>query len=94
MTSITRVGPNSNAFTFSFDEKILDEIRVASQTYILPYLEAPERASVFEGGELRKGTFGENEQLYYYTTYGNNPLIWVSNNNWTLTVSSKNSSRR
>jgi hypothetical protein len=82
MSALKKIDPKSNAYTFVFDEKILDDIRSAYHSHILPHLESPEHASLFEDGESRVGEIGANDQSYFYTSYGKEPLIWVANNNW------------
>ncbi len=90
MTALNRIGPKSNAFTFSFDEKLLDDIRDSYNNFILPGLESPEHISLYDGGAQREGTLGRDDHQYYYTTFGEEPLIWISNNNWRTYTQFKN----
>ena len=90
MTALNRIGPKSSAFTFSFDEKLLDDIRDSYNNFILPDLESPEHISLYDGGAQREGTLGREDHQYYYTTFGEEPLIWISNNNWRTYTQFKN----
>lgn len=81
MTSISEVGPGLNAFTFAFDEKVLNELRITYQTHIRPFLLTPELSPLFEGRKQREGRFGAEGYNYAYTSYGEEPLFWVANNN-------------
>ena len=78
---LARVEPNANAFTLSFDQDLLSEIQESYLNYVVPGLAAPEHAAIFEGGKQRSGEFGEGDHQYFYTSYGEDPLFWVSNNN-------------
>jgi len=81
MTSIKKIGPELNAYKFSFDEKKLDEIRRVYREHVFPLLETPEVAGLFKGGKNKFGPIGLKDQLYYYATYDEEPLLWISNNN-------------
>lgn len=82
MTTVIRIGTDLNGYIFTFDEELLETIRGAYRDHIANYLAAPEQSSLFEGGRGRSGEFGTNDQQYYYITYREAPLFWVSNNNW------------
>lgn len=82
MTTLTRIGADLNAYTFSFDQNLLGTIRCAYRDHVAAYLAAPEQSALFEGGRSRSGEFGTNDQQFYYRTYRKAPLFWVSNNNW------------
>jgi len=80
---IARIEPNANAFTFSFDPKILEEIQDSYNLVLVPALNTPEHNAVFAGGKQRAADIGVSDQQYFYTSYGEEPLFWVSNNNQT-----------
>ena len=81
MADLVRIDPSSNAFSFSFDETILSNIREAYHSHILPMLKNSEYDALFAGGESRHGPLGEGEHQYYFVTYDKEPLFWLSNNN-------------
>lgn len=81
MIDLARIDSFSNAFTFSFDDALLEDIKETYQNHILPLLKLPEHAELFAGGEIRQGPLGQGDELYYICTYDKEPLIWLSNNN-------------
>ena len=76
------MGPNLNCYRFSFDEKLLDEIRDTYTSQVQPYFDAPQNASLFEGGYTKGGEFHVGGGGYFYTSYGAAPLLWISCNEW------------
>ncbi len=82
MTSLHRIGANLNCFTYRFDEALLDGFREIYTDQISPYLDRPEQRALYGGGYTKSGDFNAHGQSYYYTSYGTNPLLWVSSNSW------------
>lgn len=82
MTTFDQIGPHLNAYEFSFNENLLADVRHAYQATILPYLLAPEDDQLLEGGLHRTAQIGSGDEQYYLSTYGVEPLLWISNDNW------------
>ncbi len=80
MTLVSRIDPYSNAFTFPYDVKIMDRIRDVFSNAVLPELLLPDHVALFDGGKHRSGRIGSKDQQFFYTSYGEEPLFWVSNN--------------
>ncbi|HXV27410.1 MAG TPA: hypothetical protein VD913_00445, partial [bacterium] len=79
MTTLHRIKPDVNAYQFKFDEKILDEMREAYASALLPILKLPRLAPCFNGGKSFQFEIGTNPKKYYLVSYGNAPLLWISN---------------
>ncbi|NQV98197.1 MAG: tetratricopeptide repeat protein [Rhodospirillales bacterium] len=78
MAALKQIEPNLNAYTFSFDGKILDRMRSMYSAHVAPFLSAPKQATLFEAGYTKSGQFHSAAFDYFYTSYGKNPLLWVS----------------
>ncbi len=63
-----------NAYTFSFEDELLEELRDAYQTVVSQRLEA----AWLQGGESRAGEIEHESFRFFVTSYGSSPLIWVS----------------
>jgi len=81
MPSLTQVAPGLNAYSFAFDAAILAGLQALYRTRLAPLFDTPEVASLLDGGENRFGEFA-TEPSFFYATYGAEPLLWVSNNDW------------
>ena len=79
-TDIRRVGRNLNAFTFSFAENLLDDIRSMYRSTVSAVLSAPQMRPAFDGGQHVKSTIDSPQYKFFVTSYGAAPLLWVSNN--------------
>jgi hypothetical protein len=76
---LNRIGENLNAFRFSFDEPLLDEIRESYQG-LVGYLDAEENQSLFVGGDSHNRSMVQPDSQYQLVSYGSYPLLWLSTN--------------
>lgn len=68
-----------NAYTFSFDESLLEEIRETFLAELSPTLAQKSLQYLFEGGKVFKQPIGSHQSFYIYS-YESDPLLWISNN--------------
>lgn len=76
MNSLNRLS-DLNAYTVTFEDAILDEIRESYNQNIKPFLSNPKNKKYFSGGK----TFIKSIANYRFFSYGKYPLLWFSNNN-------------
>jgi hypothetical protein len=80
MKKLKQIGAALNAYTFSFDDSDLDEIRLSFKLHIEKLLQEPERRNALNGGKVYFEPLGDNESEYFLSSYGANPLLWLSCN--------------
>ncbi len=80
MTTLQRIQPEVNAYQFSFDEKLLGEMREAYASSLLPIFKSSRLIECFKGGKSFRFEIEENKQKYFLVSYGEAPLMWISNN--------------
>lgn len=78
---LERIAAGVNAFTFRFEPELLDEIRSAYERLVAPVLDDPANASLLEGGRRVEIDLGAGDDRFYVTSFGEAPLLWVSNDN-------------
>jgi hypothetical protein len=69
-----------NAFTLDFDPRWLEPLRQSFYQDLSAYLNAPEQASLFQGGRLLRQPIAKRESPYYLFSYEDYPLLWLSAN--------------
>ena len=77
MINLDQFAPGLNAYSFSFEEELLEELRDAYLTVISERLEA----AWLDGGESRSGRIEHEDVRFYFTSYDASPLLWVSCDN-------------
>ena len=82
MPSLTQIPPGMNAYSYAFDAAILAGLQSLYRARLAPLFDTPEYAPLLAGGENRVGEFGGEAPTFFYATYGTEPLLWVSNNDW------------
>lgn len=76
-TPIKQLSPSLNAYTFQFDEALLDPIRRLYSVLIAPMLE--KHPALLGGGNTIQTTFVYPKYRFYVLSYKEAPLLWVSN---------------
>jgi len=84
MNKLTPVGTGLNAYTFVFDDKLLAGIRRCYEAVISHGFESnPDlRPMLFKGGGTVSATVDIHGYKFSIRSYGSDPIIWVSNNDW------------
>jgi hypothetical protein len=77
VNSLNRLSDDLNAYTFTFEDQILDEIRESYNQNIKPFISNPKNKKYLAGGK----TFFKSVGNYRLFSYGKYPLLWFSNNN-------------
>lgn len=77
MTSLNKLNNGLNAYTLTFEDHILDEIREAFNQNIQDFINIPQNKKYFAGGKTFFKPIGD----YRLFSYGKYPLLWICNNN-------------
>lgn len=72
--------PELDAYTFRFEDALLDEIRDSYRRELAGLLEDPRQHFLFEGGRSHRARLGPSAS-YFASSFDDYPLLWVSNNN-------------
>ncbi len=81
MKRLVQVGPALNAYKFTFDDNLLDELRRLYFSALSHGLAAPQNASIFEGGAQISLSISVANYKFHLLSYGKTPLLWVSSGN-------------
>lgn len=76
MEKLKKLGNNLNAYTFEFEDSLLDAIRESYHNDLKGYLLKSENQKIFEGGRVFRQKAGD----YYLYSYDDYPLLWFSVN--------------
>lgn len=79
MDSLKLLHPELDAYTFRFEDSLLDEIRDSYRRELAPLLENPRNQHLFEGGRSHRVRIGKSAS-YFAQSFENYPLLWFSNN--------------
>jgi hypothetical protein len=77
VTILNRLSHDLNAYTLTFEDHILDEIRESFNQNIKQFISNPKNKKYFAGGK----TFFKTVGNYRLFSYGKYPLLWFCNNN-------------
>lgn len=77
---MNQLHPELDAYTFRFDNALLDEIRDSYLQQLAPILDNPKNQYLFEGGRSHRATIGASAP-YLALSFESYPLLWLSNNN-------------
>ncbi|MEQ1663464.1 MAG: hypothetical protein ABL877_12300 [Thiobacillus sp.] len=80
MRKLNQIGDGLNAYTFTFGDDDLNEIRDSVRPYIDEILTNPDYKQVLNGGKQYSLPIGEKTADYYLVSYGTSPLLWLSTN--------------
>ena len=80
MSSFNRLHPDLDAYTFRFQDDLLNEIRGSYLQKLAPILENPQNQYLFEGGRSHRATLCASAP-YFALSFESYPLLWISNNN-------------
>lgn len=81
MTKLLEIQNAPNAFTMNFDIDILKDLQSMYLSDLGPVISNPNNAAILSGGQRFISELDLGESQYFLTSYGKNPLLWVSNNN-------------
>jgi hypothetical protein len=79
VNSLQLLHPELDAYTFQFEDALLDEIRDSYHSELAPLLENPQNQYLFEGGRTHRVRMGKSAP-YFALSFENYPLLWISNN--------------
>ncbi len=79
MDSLKLLHPDLDAYTFRFEDALLDEIRESYQRELASLLESPQNQYLFQGGQSHRARVGKSAS-YFAQSFENYPLLWFSNN--------------
>ena len=71
--------PDLDAYTFRFQDGLLDEIRDSYRRELAPILENPDNQYLFQGGRSHRARVGKSGS-YFALSFESYPLLWFSNN--------------
>lgn len=80
MDKLKQLQPGLNAYTFRFDEGLLDEIRASFASELRGFLADPATQHLFRGGATFRLPAGRRQPEYFIFSYDAYPLLWFSNN--------------
>jgi len=71
--------PELDAYTFRFEDALLDEIRDSYHHELATLLENPKNQYLFQGGQSHRAKVGKSGS-YFALSFEDYPLLWFSNN--------------
>jgi hypothetical protein len=77
--SWTLLQPELDAYTFRFEDALLDEIRDSYRRELAALLESPRNQYLFQGGQSHRARIGKSGS-YFALSFESYPLLWFSNN--------------
>ena len=69
-----------DAYTFQFENSLLDEIRDSYNRELASILDNPHNQYLFQGGKSHRARIGKSAS-YFALSFESYPLLWLSNNN-------------
>lgn len=81
MKHLKQVSPGLNVYTAAFDSHLLDKLRTAFNTHLRQGLSEEQNAHLLAGGKSINIDVTYQKYNYHVESYGQAPLLWVSNNN-------------
>lgn len=82
MQKIKKLGDGLNAYTFSFAESALEDMRTSFNENVKSYFSHTEKSVVLEGGKfIAAEKISGDRHNYHMCSYGEYPLFWVSCDN-------------
>lgn len=83
MKKLIQLGTGLNAFKLNFEDELLNEIRESYFKDIKNFFSDKKNQYILEGGTVIDEEIAQSSKNYYLTSYGTNPLLWLSCNNRT-----------
>ena len=80
MMKLKKLARDLNAFTFQFQDHLLEEIRTSYYRELESFLRDPRHQYLFKGGRTFKQPIGKSPSEYYLFSYNDYPLLWFSAN--------------
>ncbi len=81
MNQLSPIVNAPNSFTFEFETDLLKQIQSMYLSQLDPVISSESNAALLAGGQHFISELNAGEYSYFLTSYGKNPLIWISNNN-------------
>ncbi len=81
MKRLKQLSPGINAYTVSFDACLLDRLRKVFDTYLRQGLSDIKNAHLLSGNNNVNVEINYQALQFHILSYGNAPLLWISNNN-------------
>lgn len=81
MTKLNKLLDAPNCFTINFDTSILKQLQDMYRSEIGPVISNEKNEAILTGGKHVVSELDLGKYSYFLTSYGKNPLLWVSNNN-------------
>lgn len=81
MKKFVQLATGVNAYTFAFDDALLNDLRELYDDGVRQYLDMPGNSHLLEGGRHIEAKWKQGQYSLYACSYGNAPLLWVSNDN-------------
>lgn len=83
MEKLTHLAGGVNAYTLSFDDVLLNDLRTLYDKGVRGHLDLPSNSFLCEGGKYAEGKWQQGPYGFYACSYDDAPLLWVSNDNLT-----------
>jgi len=81
MKRLKKMSPALNAYTVSYDASLLDRLRKVFNASLLQGLTAKQNAGLLAGENRVNLVVSDKKLQFHILSYGNAPLLWISNNN-------------
>ena len=75
---LTALASGVNAYTLSFDDRLLNELRTLYETEVRDLLDLPRNAHLLRGGHFVEERWQRGPYKFYAASYEGAPLLWVS----------------
>jgi hypothetical protein len=79
---LTPLASGVNAYTLSFDDGLLKELRTLYETDVRDFLDLPQNAHLLRGGDFVEERWQRGPHKFYAASYAGAPLLWVSSDNF------------
>lgn len=80
MKKFQQLAPNLNAYRFTFDDSLLEDIRRLYVHSLAGGLSAPQNGFLLEGSAPLDITINSAGNSFHLRSYGKSPLLWISSN--------------
>jgi hypothetical protein len=82
LQTLTPLANGVNAYTLSFDDRLLNELRTLYETEVRDFLDLPRNAHLLRGGHFVEERWQRGPYKFYAASYEGAPLLWVSSDNF------------
>lgn len=81
MKRLKKLSPGLNVYTVTYDASLLDRLRKVFTTSLLQGLSAEKNVDLLSGDSNVNLEISDRKLQFHILSYGNAPLLWISNNN-------------